>query len=332
MGPWRRVGVLTAVCVASLAGSASAASTWHTYTNAAGSRRYLVEVPPQKLRRPSLVIYLHGCGQSAADVAGSTGFSKAADEQGFIVAYPEQPAGGCWDWFHTADQHRGAGEPSIIAGITEEVARAQRVNPRRISILGASAGAYMANIVAISYPDVYAATGILAGGPYSLGFDSTPDVTGQAIVAEMGPRARPVPVLVMQGTNDNVNPYAAGAAAVQQWLGAYDLLDDHAANGSVSRVPASVDSSTATGTPDPANGHTCDEPCAGGLLGLSSYPYTVAHYADAAGASLLDFWTIYGANHDYTGASGGSYTDATGPSMTDAALAFFRAHPLPGRR
>jgi poly(hydroxyalkanoate) depolymerase family esterase len=331
MGHWIRIGCLTAVCTVSLVGSASGASTWHTYTNAAGSRRYLAEVPPHKLKRPPLVIYLHGCGQSAADVATGTGFSKAADEKGFIVAYPEEPDGGCWDWFHAAGQHRGAGEPSIIAGITKEVARAQHVDSRRIYVLGASAGAYMADNVAISYPDVYAATGILAGGPYSLGLDSVPDVTGQAIVAEMGRRARPVPVLVMQGTNDNVNPYAAGAAAVQQWLGAYDLLDDKAANGSISRVPASVDTHPVTGTPDPAHGHMCDTPCAGGALGLPSYPYSVAHYADPAGASLLDFWTIYGANHDYTGASGGSFTDAAGPSMTDAALAFFMAHPRPPR-
>jgi poly(3-hydroxybutyrate) depolymerase len=64
MGPWRRVACLTAVCAAGLAGNASAASTWHTYTNAAGSRRYLLEVPAQKLKHPPLVIYLHGCGQA----------------------------------------------------------------------------------------------------------------------------------------------------------------------------------------------------------------------------------------------------------------------------
>jgi poly(3-hydroxybutyrate) depolymerase len=186
----------------------------------------------------------------------------------------------------------------------------------------------MANIVAVAYPDVYAALGILAGGPYSLGFDSTPDAGGQAIVAEMGARARAVPVVVMQGTNDNVNPYAAAEAAVQQWLGAYDLIDDGQANGSVSRAPSSEETHTTTGTPDPARSTTCDQPCIGGALGLDSYPFTVAHHAGARGRPLLDFWTVYGANHDYTGASGGSFTDPTGPSMTDGAYAFLMAHRL----
>ena len=214
-------------------------------------------------------------------------------------------------------------------GITNEVARQVGADRRRVYILGASAGAYMANIAAVSYPDVYAAVGILAGGPYSLGEDSVPDASGQETVAEMGPRARIVPVLVMQGTNDNVNPYAAGLAAVQQWLGADDLIDDGQPNGSVSRVPASEETHTATGTPDPGSAGTiCDEPCLGGALGLQSYPFTVAHYEDARGRSVLDFWTVYGANHDYTGTTGGSFTDPTGPSMTRGAYAFLKAQRL----
>jgi poly(hydroxyalkanoate) depolymerase family esterase len=326
--PALRTVCLAVLCSVWLAGTASAESSWHTYSNSAGSRRYLLEVPAKTAKRPALVVYLHGCSQSATDVAQGTGWSRLAREKGFVVVYPEQPDGGCWDWPHTANQHRGAGEPSIIAGITEEVARTQHVDRRRIYVLGASAGGYMANNVAVSYPDVYAALGILAGGPYSLGFDSVPDAGGQAIVAEMGARARAVPVVVMQGTNDNVNPYAAATAAVQQWLGAYDLIDDGQANGSVPRVPGSEETHTATGSPDPSAGTTCDQPCLGGAVGLGSYPYTVAHHADASGRPLLDFWTIYGANHDYTGASGGSFTDPTGPSMTDGAYAFLMAHPL----
>jgi poly(hydroxyalkanoate) depolymerase family esterase len=323
-----RAGCLAALCALGMVSTACADTTWHTYTNTAGSRRYLLEVPAKTRKRPALFVYLHGCTQSAADVAQGTGWSRLAREKGFVVAYPEQPNGGCWDWFHSANQHRGAGEPSIIAGITEEVARTQRVDRRRVYVLGASAGAYMSNNLAVSYPDVYAAMGILAGGPYSLGLDSVPDASGQAIVTEMGPRARIVPVLVMQGTNDNVNPYAAGLAAVQQWLGADDLIDDGQANGSVSRVPASEETHTTTGTPNPGAGTMCDQPCLGGALALQSYPFTVAHYADARGRAVLDFWSIYGANHDYTGATGGSFTDRTGPSMTQGAYAFLMAHQL----
>jgi poly(3-hydroxybutyrate) depolymerase len=184
----------------------------------------------------------------------------------------------------------------------------------------------MANIMAVSYPDVYAAAGIVAGGPYGLVTDSIPDPSGQSIVTEMGPRKRAVPVIVVQATNDNINPFAAGFAAVQQWLDAYDLIDDGQRNDSVSRVPASVDATASLAAPESGQPTICDQlaPCLGGATGLASYPYTVAHYLDPMRRPLLDFFTIEGANHDYTGGTG-TFMDPTGPSTTAATRAFLFA-------
>src|SRR3954452_13709462 len=109
---------LAVLCTLCFAGTASAESSWHTYSNSGGSRRYLLEVPAKTVKRPPPVVYRLGCSQSAADVAQGTGWSRLAREKGFVVVYPEQPDGGCWDWPHTANQHRGAGEPALIAGIT----------------------------------------------------------------------------------------------------------------------------------------------------------------------------------------------------------------------
>jgi poly(hydroxyalkanoate) depolymerase family esterase len=333
---WPIVGSLTALCLGMLASSAFASSSWHTYTNAAGTRQYLLEVPDKKVMSPPLVVYLHGCNQTAAGVAKDSGWAKLADEDGFVAVFPQEPTQpsdtvlkGCWGWPSSANQHRGSGEPSILAGITNEVAAAEHVDRRRIYVAGLSAGAYMTNILAVSYPDLYAAAGILAGGPYGTGTDSTLDMTGGAIVQEMGPRKRAVPVIVTQATNDNINPYAAGFAAVQQWLNAYDLIDDGRENDSVSHLPASLDTHYKAEPPQPRNPTVCDPlaPCLGGIAGLGSYPYTVAHYVDPRGGSLLDFWTIYVANHDYTGGTG-TFMDPTGPSMTAASYTFLFRHHL----
>jgi poly(hydroxyalkanoate) depolymerase family esterase len=321
------------LCAAALAGSAPARSSWRTYTNAAGSRSYLVEAPDRAVTAPALVVYLHGCNQTAAGAAHDTGWAQLADQHGFVAVFPQEPTlpsdtvlRGCWNWEQSANQHRGSGEPSILAGITGEVAQRYHVDRSRIYVAGYSAGAYMANIMAVSYPDLYAAAGIVAGGPYGLGTDSIVDPTGQTIVDEMGPRKRAVPVVVLQASNDNINPFAAGFAAVQQWLDADDLLDDGQENGSVSHVPASTDAHATIAAPQPASGTTCDQlaPCPGGAAGLASYPYTEAHYRSADGDPLLDFWTIYGANHDYTGGTG-TFMDPTGPSMTAAAYGFLFA-------
>jgi poly(hydroxyalkanoate) depolymerase family esterase len=344
------VAALVACPLATVAESASASSSWHTYTNAAGSRRYLLELPARLPRHPALVVYLHGCSQSASDVARGTRWSALADRQGFIVAYPEEPNGGCWDWDHRANQHRGAGEPSIIAGITRQVIGAAAVDARRVYILGASAGAYMAGIMGAAYPDLYAAIGILAGGPYPLGLDSGPgadgqyapgaDASGIAAYQEMGPRAHEMPVFVTQGTADPVNPFAAAVAAVQQWLGTNDLIDDGSLNGSVARTPASTDNGgfDTAAPPQPGSGDDClshqTMPCPGGVVGFQhSYPYTVAHYVDHTGAPLIEFWIIHGETHAYSGGDPrGSYTDPLGPDITAGAWAFFKAHPLPARR
>jgi poly(hydroxyalkanoate) depolymerase family esterase len=327
-----QAGSLAAICCTLLASPAHARSSWHTFTNAAGTRHYLLVVPGRGVASPPLLVFLHGCNQTAAGVAHDAGWAKLADASGFVAVFPQEPVlptdtvlKGCWNWPQSANQMRGAGEPSIIAGITKQVAAAQHVDRRRIYVAGYSAGAYMTNILAVSYPDLYATAGIIAGGPYGLGTNSVADLTGQSIVHEMGPRKRAVPVIVIQATNDNINPYAAGFAAAQQWLNAYDLIDDGRLNGSTARSPGSIDAHASTllhpGSPTPC---ATLSPCLGGLTGLGAYPYTVAHYLDAQHRPLLDFWTIDGGAHDYPGATG-TFMDPTGPPITPAIYAFMRS-------
>lgn len=315
---------------------ASGASSWHTYTNPAGSRGYLLDLPANLPPHPALVVFLHGCNQTASGVADGGGWTALAERDRFVAVFPQEltrPSDtvlkGCWAWEQSSNHQRGSGEPSIIAGITEQVATAEHVDPGRVYVAGYSAGAYMANIMAVTYPDVYAATAIVAGGPYGLGTGSAPDMSGQQIVDEMGPRKRAVPAIVIQATNDNINPYPAGFAAVQQWLDAYDLIDDGQENNSVSHTPASITVHAALSPPTPGQPNICDPlaPCVGGAVEAGSYPYTIDHYLDPQRRSLLDFWTLYGANHDYTGGSG-TFMDPTGPSATIGAYRFLSKHRL----
>ena len=97
-----------------------------TYSSPAGSRAYRLFIPSRYQERPlPLVVMLHGCTQSPDDFAAGTRMNFIAEEQNCFVVYPAQPSQAnqakCWNWFRTADQQRGRGEPSLIAGITRQI-------------------------------------------------------------------------------------------------------------------------------------------------------------------------------------------------------------------
>jgi poly(hydroxyalkanoate) depolymerase family esterase len=144
-----------------------------------GPRDYWVYTPSGRApyRGRALVVYLHGCTQGDpefedqnARLAFGTRWNGLAEEKNFVVAYPiqrtfdnEHPealegnSGTCWNWFIEENQHRGQGEPKMIADITDAVIASRDVDPKRVYVAGASAGADMSVIMAATYPDKYKA-------------------------------------------------------------------------------------------------------------------------------------------------------------------------------
>src|SRR5438477_11821892 len=102
-----------------------------------------------------LVVMLHGCTQSPEDFAAGTRMNFIAEEQNCFVVYPAQPSQAkqakCWNWFRTADQQRGRGEPSLIAGITRQIMGDHSVDRKRIYGGGVSAGAGAGAIIGGKY-------------------------------------------------------------------------------------------------------------------------------------------------------------------------------------
>jgi len=344
--------VVAAVLALSIAPAAvhaappQASFTKHTFgvPGAPGTRDYWLYVPATRGNAPRpLVVFLHGCIHTALQAAEATGFNRLADELGFDVVYPQQnvtsgssaPASdgngeGCWNWFLPDDQSRGAGEPATIAGITAEVIAGQRVDRRRVFVGGVSAGADMAVIMGATYPDVYAAVSPWAGCAYA----SCSDNGGRLAYAAMGARARQVPMLVLQGTADTLNNFAMGQGLVDAWLATDDWADDGVPDGSVSRLPASVDNGGFDQVPQPGTGDPCvrpsNFPCPGGIVGFQgTYPYTVEHFDNAGGCNVLDFWVVHGIEHSVPHADDSTpFTDPLGPDMTAASYDYFLHHPM----
>jgi poly(hydroxyalkanoate) depolymerase family esterase len=318
--------------------------TKHSFHSAYGDRDYWLYVAPGATNEPRpLVVYLHGCIETATDTAAASHFNAIAAKFGFDVVYPQQNVTqntsapladgngtGCWNWFLPQDQGRDAGEPAVITGIVRQLIDAQHVDRRRVYVEGVSAGADMAVILGATYPDVYAAIAPIAGCAYATCADETGALTYQA----MGSHARPVPMFVENGTADTLNNMAMASGLLASWLGADDLADDGSMNNSVSRVPASVANYGFDQTPQPAGGDICvhneNFPCPGGVVGFQgTYPYTVATYADAHGCDLVEAWVIHGLEHAHPDAPGdGPFTDPLGPDVSAASWRFFSQHAL----
>jgi poly(hydroxyalkanoate) depolymerase family esterase len=276
-----------------------------TCTNAAGSRGYRLYVPASYSGRPlPLLVMLHGCTQSPEDFAAGTGMNRLAAEQGLLVAYPAQPASAnpqrCWNWFKPADQARGQGEPSLIAGITRQIMAEYAVDPARVYVAGLSAGGAQAAIMGAAYPDLYAAIGVHSG----LACGAARDLPSALAAMRQGAggtagagAGRAVPTIVFHGDRDTtVNP--RNAALVM------------------------AEAEARTGAPLTAS----VEP--GAVPGGHAYERILQRLPD--GRTAHEQWVVHGAGHAWSGGRAeGSFTDPRGPDASAAMLRFFLAHPNP---
>ena len=275
-----------------------------TFSNPAGSRPYKLYVPSGYHGQPMpLVVMLHGCTQSPDDFAAGTRMNLAAEQHACLVAYPGQTSSAnmqkCWNWFSEADQRRGAGEPSLIAGITREVMRDYAVDPTRVYVAGLSAGGAAAAVLGETYPDLYAAIGVHSGLACGAARDMQSAFTamqrGGPVPRTASPQARIVPAMVFHGDRDTtVNPRNGDAVAEQSAHG----------------VPLGTQSE--------------DGQVPGG------HAYRRTRRIDADGQTVIEQWVVHGAAHAwFGGSSAGSYTDPRGPDATGEMLRFFLEHPHP---
>ncbi len=274
------------------------------YSNPAGSRAYRLFIPSRYQGQPlPLVVMLHGCTQSSDDFAAGTRMNFIAEEQNCLVVYPAQRSEAnhakCWNWFRPADQQRGSGEPSIIAGITGQIMRDYAVDPKRVYVAGLSAGAAAAAIMGARYDDLYAAVGVHSG----LACGAATDLPSALIAMRQGGRSvdraipgdgPPVPTIVFHGDRDRtVHPNNGDHILAQ--------------------------SSRTTSTQKTVH--------RGRVPGGHAFTRTV--HTDASGRKIFEHWNIHGAGHAWSGGSPvGSYTDPRGPDATREMLRFFLEHSL----
>lgn len=209
-----------------------------------GKLRLFVHVPKNLPEgNVPLVVVLHGCNQDAHGMMRLSGWNKLADENGFIVAYPEQKGTNnvnrCFNWFYGKDTELDKGEVASIHQVVEHMKAKYPVDEKHVSITGVSAGAVMAVTAASLYPGDYSAVASYAGGPYGSGniisgvgsmfgwVDRKPWEWARRVrLANGGYRGEYPKMVILQGTDDIVcNPKNANEL-VEQWTGLHALERD----------------------------------------------------------------------------------------------------------
>ncbi|KVU86020.1 esterase [Burkholderia ubonensis] len=193
---------------------------------------YALYVPPGRRRGGMpLVVMLHGCTQTADGFAQGTRMNLLADRYGFAVLYPEQSlrahSHGCWHWYEDTDR-AGRGEAHAVASLVDALVDARGFDASRVYVAGLSAGAGLASLLALHFPDRFAAIALHSGPAFG---EANSGITGMDVMRR-GLRQNPVaavdalisandahpgmPALIVHGDGDHVvSPKNADQLAVQ---------------------------------------------------------------------------------------------------------------------
>ncbi len=253
---------------------ASALTPVGSFGNNPGNLSVAVYVPTTKPTRPALVVALHGCSQTGAAYA-KTGWNQLADYNGFIVAYPQTTANNaCFNWFSTSEQSRTGNEAMSIISIVNQLTQTYNIDPARVFVTGLSAGGAMTTVLLATYPEVFAAGAVMAGLPFrcasnaSEGFAcmaAAPTKTaaqwGDLVRTAAGINlTRPPRLSIWHGSNDGTVNNSNALAMVAQFT-------------NVNAIDATADVTTTVGAA------------------------THREYRNAAGRTLVDYWSVAGMNH-----------------------------------
>ncbi|AMO22694.1 hypothetical protein GCM10027034_31520 [Ramlibacter solisilvae] len=309
-----------------LAAGPAMAGNWvfGTYANIWGAREFQAWIPSNY--RPDVpvpaVLMLHGCLTEPNSMAAVSRFNELADLENFIVIYPRQNVTSnperCWNFMLSINQSRGAGEPSILAGILGWVRGRYNIDPTQMYVTGISAGGAMTSIMAACYSDLFAAAAVHSGGMYKggvglatsaesllAGSPYDPDQRGRDAWNCGGAPRRLMPMLVFHGTSDIVVNPVNGDQTVRQFVQTNDLGDDGLDNDTARYFASSITRET---TPVPG--------------GRS---YTVATFRNSAGVVVAQKYTVEGMNHAWSGGPPlWPFSDELGPDATGITWAFFR--------
>ncbi len=181
-----------------------------------GRERYFIVYAPTEGADLPVVLDFHGWGGTAEAQAEGSGLLAVAEEEGFIVVYPQALEENTLLWAPSQDV-------TYVQAVLDVVKQDYDVDETRTYAVGFSGGAFMTHYLGGALSDQLAAIATLDGylpdfpnlvefgGLLPEALETVPDL-------ELPPQpVRPVPVQIIHGIEDTIVPYAGIPGTIAIW-------------------------------------------------------------------------------------------------------------------
>jgi polyhydroxybutyrate depolymerase len=166
-------------------------------------RTYFVYTPTARIQYPApVVLAFHGGGGTAHSMDKLTGgITKCADDNGFVVVFPEGVSK-CWNDGRTVNRKHGLNDVGFISKMCDRLIEDGIADGKRIYATGISNGGFFSQYLALQIPERIAAVASVAATLSDL---HEPMMTH-----------KPVAVMYILGVEDPLVPYKGGK--IGGWL------------------------------------------------------------------------------------------------------------------
>ncbi len=266
------------------------------------NRTVIVHVPTgyTNATKLALVLNLHGSGSTAAKQDIFSDMDQTANEDDFIVAYPQGliPDGTGYDWNvpgvalygGRAVPKGAANDVKFLTSLVGVLQRQYCINPLAVYATGFSGGARMASQLACDDATIFAAIAPVSGLRHP----------------KPCPAKRAVPVIAFHGSHDLVDPFAGNGQAYWTYS-VKTAAQDWAAQDSCAKTPKVT---TSTGVVESV-------------------------YSNCAKGAAVELYEVMGEGHEWPGGPTmpSSITAVLGPQSSEVSAnslmwSFFAAHQL----
>src|SRR5579884_47385 len=191
-------------------------------------RSYRLHVPIryQPTHPYPLVLNFHGHGSTAIHQEAATGFSRLADQHGFIVTYPQGIVGpdGRTGWGSGGPHKPHVDDVLFVSDLITALQNKLCVDPSRIYATGFSNGGGLTSVLACRLAGRIAAFAPVSGSYFTPPGGCWP--------------VRPTPILEIHGTGDGVVPY--GGEQAIHLIGAWSWVRAWAQRDNCATTPAEI--------------------------------------------------------------------------------------------